>query len=484
MGVVGVPLPPDARRDARGHARRRAGRPRLQEVQADRVGFPSPENRRSRIGDVAIGGDEVIVIAGPCSVETEEQTLETARAVHAAGAKLLRGGAYKPRTSPYEFRGLGEKGLEMLAEAREETGLADHHRGDDPGRCRRWSASYTDIFQIGARNCQNYLLLEEVGKADKPVMLKRGLSMLIEEWLLAAEYVMAQGNPNVILCERGIRTFETGDPQHLRRQRRAGRAELSHLPVFVDPSHAAGKRAFVGALSLCRDRRRSGRVDDRSPPEPGPRPLRRRAVARLRRVQRADATHQRRRRSGRPIAAGTGRNCLAGSFPAPVTARGHRRRCMSGKGVLWSVQAGGREPGTLPAGPVPVGQGTASDREANRPSTAARDRLPGVYQHRLSRCRARCRLAVAPGDVWSAPGRPRVHPVRRRRRILRLRCAGGQGDRALRRRQPPDHQHHPRSRSTGASRTPSGSSTTLGSSPGSTTPSTSCSGSSAIRSSR
>ncbi len=208
-----------------------------------------PQKTVIQIDDVAIGGEEITIIAGPCSVESEEQTMEAARAVKAAGAKLLRGGAYKPRTSPYEFRGLGVKGLEILAQAREETGLKIITEVMTPADVET-VGKYTDIFQIGARNCQNYLLLEEVGKAGKPVMIKRGLSVLIEEWLLAAEYVMAQGNPNVILCERGIRTYETATRNTLDVSAVPVLQSMSHLPVFVDPSHAAGKRAFVPSLSL------------------------------------------------------------------------------------------------------------------------------------------------------------------------------------------------------------------------------------------
>jgi len=208
-----------------------------------------PQKTTITIGDVTIGGDEITIVAGPCSVETEEQTLETARAVAAAGATILRGGAYKPRTSPYEFRGLGVRGLEILARAREETGLRIITEVMTPSDVEV-VGQYTDIFQIGARNCQNYLLLEEVGKAMKPVMLKRGLSLLIEEWLLAAEYVMAQGNPDVILCERGIRTFENATRNTLDVSAVPVLQSLSHLPVFIDPSHAAGKRAFVASLSL------------------------------------------------------------------------------------------------------------------------------------------------------------------------------------------------------------------------------------------
>jgi 3-deoxy-7-phosphoheptulonate synthase len=199
--------------------------------------------------DFEIGGDEIIVIAGPCSVESEEQTLETARAVRAAGARILRGGAYKPRTSPYEFRGLGRQGLEILATARAETGLAIITEVMTPADVEQ-VYDYTDIFQIGARNCQNYYLLEEVGRAGKPVMLKRGMSMMIEEWLLAAEYVLSQNNPHVIFCERGIRTFETQTRNTFDVAAVPVIKRLSHLPIFVDPSHAAGKRPFVAPLAL------------------------------------------------------------------------------------------------------------------------------------------------------------------------------------------------------------------------------------------
>jgi 3-deoxy-7-phosphoheptulonate synthase len=208
-----------------------------------------PQKTTILVRDVAIGGDAVTIIAGPCSVETEEQTVSTALAVKAAGASILRGGAYKPRTSPYEFRGLGRRGLEILATAREETGMPIITEVMTPADIND-VGEFTDIFQIGARNSQNYLLLEEVGKAGKPVMLKRGLSMLMEEWLLAAEYVMAQGNPNVILCERGIRTFESSTRNTLDVSSVPVIQGMSHLPVFIDPSHAAGKRAFVPALAL------------------------------------------------------------------------------------------------------------------------------------------------------------------------------------------------------------------------------------------
>jgi 3-deoxy-7-phosphoheptulonate synthase len=202
------------------------------------------------LGDgVTIGGREISIMAGPCSVENEAMLMDTARAAKAAGATVLRGGAFKPRTSPYEFRGLGEEGLKILAAARAETGLKIITEVMTPADVEL-VGRYTDIFQIGARNSQNYLLLEEVGKARKPVMLKRGLSMLIEEWLLAAEYVMAQGNPDVILTERGIRTYEQATRNTMDVSAVPVLQSMSHLPVFIDPSHAAGKRQFVESLAL------------------------------------------------------------------------------------------------------------------------------------------------------------------------------------------------------------------------------------------
>jgi 3-deoxy-7-phosphoheptulonate synthase len=248
IGVVGVPLPPTLDEMMEVY-------PGVERVVRITSKFKlsswqfHPQKTTIRVRDMVIGGSAVTVIAGPCSVESEEQTISTAHAVRAAGATLLRGGAYKPRTSPYEFRGLGQKGLEILAQAREETGLGIITEVMTPADVNVVHA-YTDIFQIGARNSQNYLLLEEVGKAGKPVMLKRGLSMFIEEWLLAAEYVMAQGNPQVILCERGIRTFENQTRNTLDVSAVPVVQKLSHLPIFIDPSHAAGKRAYIESLSL------------------------------------------------------------------------------------------------------------------------------------------------------------------------------------------------------------------------------------------
>ncbi len=208
-----------------------------------------PPSTIVHVGDVAIGGEEIVTIAGPCSVESEDQLMRTAWGVRERGAKLLRGGAYKPRTSPYAFRGLGEHGLELLAKAREATGLGIVTEVMTPTDVAT-VGQYADMFQIGARNMQNYLLLEEVGRTQIPVLLKRGLSATIEEWLLAAEYVMAQGNRNVILCERGIRTFETTLRNTFDLNAVAYAKRVSHLPVIADPSHATGKWQLVPPMSL------------------------------------------------------------------------------------------------------------------------------------------------------------------------------------------------------------------------------------------
>ena len=208
-----------------------------------------PQRSVIQIGDVMLGGDELVVIAGPCSVENEDQILRTAHGVREAGARMLRGGAFKPRTSPYSFRGLGERGLQLLAQAREATGLPVITEVMTTSDVSIVSA-YADVLQIGARKLQNYLLLEEVGRGSRPVMVKRGPGATIEEWLLAAEYVMAQGNPNVILCERGIRTFETATRNTLDLNAVALAKRDSHLPVISDPSHGTGKWQLVPPLSL------------------------------------------------------------------------------------------------------------------------------------------------------------------------------------------------------------------------------------------
>jgi 3-deoxy-7-phosphoheptulonate synthase len=189
-----------------------------------------------------------VVVAGPCSVEPNDSLIQTARAVKAAGAKILRGGAFKPRTSPYDFQGLAEEGLIMLDEARQETGLAIVTEVMDT-RDVELVYRYADAFQIGARNAQNFNLLREVGKFDKPVFLKRGMAMTVKEWLMSAEYVISQGNPHVILVERGIRTFETATRNTLDLGAVAVLQQETYLPVFVDPSHAAGDFRYVMALS-------------------------------------------------------------------------------------------------------------------------------------------------------------------------------------------------------------------------------------------
>ncbi|ACZ39303.1 3-deoxy-7-phosphoheptulonate synthase [Sphaerobacter thermophilus] len=208
-----------------------------------------PDDTVIHVGDVAVGGNEVVVIAGPCSVESEAQIIQTAHAVKAAGASMLRGGAFKPRTSPYDFRGLGEEGLRLLAKARAETGLPIVTEVLSVADLDM-VAEYADVLQIGARNTQNFLLLEAVGKTQKPVLLKRGMSTQIEEWLLAAEYIMAQGNEQVMLCERGIRTFETITRNTLDLSAVPVVKRLSHLPIIVDPSHGTGKWYLVPSMML------------------------------------------------------------------------------------------------------------------------------------------------------------------------------------------------------------------------------------------
>ena len=196
------------------------------------------------INGVEVGGRQIIVMAGPCAVESYEQLLETALAVKQAGAKVLRGGAYKPRTSPYSFQGMGEDGLKLLARVREETGLAIVTEVMEPGLVPLVS-EYADILQIGARNMQNYALLHAVGESQKPVLLKRSMMSTIEELLMAAEYVLSHNNGNVMLCERGIRTFETATRNTLDINAVPVLKQLSHLPVIVDPSHATGKWDLV-----------------------------------------------------------------------------------------------------------------------------------------------------------------------------------------------------------------------------------------------
>jgi len=194
-------------------------------------------------------GRDFVVIAGPCSVESEYQTIQTAIAVQKAGANMLRGGAFKPRTSPYAFQGLGLKGLKILDKARKETGLPIVTEVVDT-RDVSWVGEYADVLQIGARNMQNFSLLREVGKSGKPILLKRGMYSTLEEWLNCAEYILAEGNPNVILCERGIRTFETYTRNTLDLSMIPAVHKESHLPVFVDPSHGTGILSMIEPMSL------------------------------------------------------------------------------------------------------------------------------------------------------------------------------------------------------------------------------------------
>jgi 3-deoxy-7-phosphoheptulonate synthase len=208
-----------------------------------------PEDTVIRVLDAVIGDGSLTMMAGPCSVESRDQLFETADAVKAAGATVLRGGAFKPRTSPYAFQGLGVEALRYLAEARDRTGLPVITEVMEPSQVDI-VAEYADILQIGTRNMQNYSLLRDVGRVARPVMLKRGYGATVEEWLMAAEYIVSSGNPNVILCERGIRTFETYTRNTMDLAAVPLVHHLTHLPVIVDPSHATGKRWLVKPLAL------------------------------------------------------------------------------------------------------------------------------------------------------------------------------------------------------------------------------------------
>ena len=206
------------------------------------------ENTVFDVGDVRIGGDEVIVMAGPCSAETDEQVNATAAAVKRAGGKFLRGGAFKPRSSPYSFQGHGEEGLRMLRAGADQHGLKLITEVMDASQIQLID-KYVDVYQLGARNMQNYTLLREMGKVRKPILLKRGISATLEEWLLSAEYLLAGGNTQVILCERGIRTFETYTRNTMDISAIPVLKKLTHLPVFADPSHGIGKRDQVAAMA-------------------------------------------------------------------------------------------------------------------------------------------------------------------------------------------------------------------------------------------
>lgn len=208
-----------------------------------------PDNTVIQVRDRKIGDKELAIIAGPCSVESEEQIIGIAQAVKASGASFLRGGAYKPRTSPYAFQGLEEDGLELLKIAREKTGLPIVTEIMYPQTLDKFVED-VDVIQVGARNMQNFALLKELGRTKKPILLKRGLSSTIEEWVMAAEYIMAGGNENVILCERGIRTFESYTRNTLDLSAICAAKKLSHLPVIVDPSHATGLKFMVEPLCM------------------------------------------------------------------------------------------------------------------------------------------------------------------------------------------------------------------------------------------
>ena len=207
-----------------------------------------PDDTIVNVNGVHIGGSEIVIIAGPCAVESREQLFETARSVREGGANILRGGAFKPRSSPYAFQGLGEEGLKLLTAIRKETDLPVVTEVMDT-RQMELVASYADMIQIGSRNMQNYPLLKEAGMCGKPVLLKRGMMSTVEEFLLAAEYILSQGNDQVILCERGIRTFETSTRNTLDLSAVPMLKRLSHLPVIVDPSHGTGLRWMVPAMA-------------------------------------------------------------------------------------------------------------------------------------------------------------------------------------------------------------------------------------------
>ncbi len=224
------------------------GVPRIQEPYKNANRKFHPQDTVIHVGDATIGGGTMTLIAGPCSVESEEQIIEVAQRVKAAGATILRGGAFKPRTSPYSFQGMGAEGIQLLLKAKEATGLPIISEVMDISQLPLFED--VDILQIGARNMQNFNLLKEVGKMNKPVLLKRGLCATYQEWLMSAEYIMAGGNMDVILCERGIRTFETKTRNTLDISAVPMLRELTHLPIVIDPSHAAGIRRMVRPLSM------------------------------------------------------------------------------------------------------------------------------------------------------------------------------------------------------------------------------------------
>ncbi|MCH3973128.1 MAG: 3-deoxy-7-phosphoheptulonate synthase [Oscillospiraceae bacterium] len=208
-----------------------------------------PEGRKVKVGNVVFGGEKLVLIAGPCAVESEEQITKAALGVKAAGAQMLRGGAYKPRTSPYAFQGLEDEGYRLLRHAADTAGLPCVSEVVDPQDLDT-AAKYCDMVQVGARNMQNFRLLREIGRSGMPVLLKNGIASTVEEWLDAAEYILSEGNPNVVLCERGIRTFETATRNTLDVSAVPVVKARSSLPIIIDPSHAAGKRALVTPLAM------------------------------------------------------------------------------------------------------------------------------------------------------------------------------------------------------------------------------------------
>jgi 3-deoxy-7-phosphoheptulonate synthase len=249
IGVVGVdPVLPDLRDDVEIMPGVEEVIPISKPYKLSSKEFQS-ERTVVQVGKVKIGGNGIVVIAGPCAVETEEQILNTAQTVKRWGGHILRGGAFKPSTSPYHFRGLGREGLKLLSEAGRKAGLPVVTEVLTPQDVEL-VVEYTDILQIGARNMQNFILLDEAGRTRKPVMLKRGMSAKIEEWLLAAEYILSQGNRQVILCERGIRTFESATRNTMDISAIPLIHKLSHLPVIADPSHGTGKWYLVAPLAL------------------------------------------------------------------------------------------------------------------------------------------------------------------------------------------------------------------------------------------
>ena len=285
-----------------------------------------PEDTLVEVRGVPIGGPKLTIIAGPCSVESRSQLLETAQAVKEAGADILRGGAYKPRTSPYAFQGMGEEGLELLAEARELTGLPIITEVMSPETVGV-IGKYTDVYQIGARNMQNFSLLTAVGRTRTPVFLKRSMMATMQELLMAAEYILAGGNHRVMLCERGIRTFETATRNTLDINAIPVLKQWTHLPVFSDPSHATGKWDLIAPTAKASIRGRRGRPDHRGASAPGDRHVGRRAVAQTGEIRRVGSRVE-------AAGAGSGTDVVTGSQKLDTGYYGHSDK--DGGSLLWS----------------------------------------------------------------------------------------------------------------------------------------------------